>query len=74
MPYGIIVLIAAIALTVVYVLLAPVSAWMKVLVVGLLLVSFYWQYGAYLRLALGIVISLYLTCLKARYNSDERLL
>jgi hypothetical protein len=66
MPYGLIVMVASIALAGVYVIASEESFWSKALVVGLLLVSFVWHYGFFLRLALGIVLSLYFTYLKSR--------
>ena len=67
MPYGLIVLVVSFALTGVYVCVTDVSRWLKVLCVGLLLVSLSWRYGLFLQLALGLCLSLYFTYLKARY-------
>jgi hypothetical protein len=66
MPYGLIVLVASIALTGVYVFVTEASYWSKALVVGLLLVSLVWRYGMFLQVALGIFLSLYFTYLKSR--------
>ena len=66
MPYGLIVLVASIALTVVYVFVTDASYWSKALVTALLLVSFAWRYGFFLRVALGVFLSLYCTYLKSR--------
>jgi hypothetical protein len=66
MPYGLIVLVAVIALVGVYVFVAEASFWSKALVAGLLLVSFAWRYGMFLQVALGVYLSLYFTFLKAR--------
>jgi hypothetical protein len=66
MPYGLIVLIASIALSGVYIAVTEASFWSKALVLMLLLLSFGWSYGFYLRMALGVYLSLYFTYLKAR--------
>jgi hypothetical protein len=66
MPYGLIILTASIGLVAAYVLVTEVAYWLKGLVVGLLVVSFLWRYGLFLQLVLGVSISLYFTCLKAR--------
>ncbi len=66
MPYGLIVLVASIALTGVYVFVTEASYWSKALVMGLLLVSFVWRYGMFLQVALGIFLSLYFTYPKSR--------
>ncbi len=66
MPYGLIVLVASIALTGAYIFVADVSYWWKVLVVALLLSSFALPYGLFLRVALGIALSLYFTYLRSR--------
>ena len=66
MPYGLIVLVLVVAFAGVYVLVAEVSFWSKALVAGLLLLSFAWRYGLFLRVALGIFFALYFTYLKAR--------
>ena len=70
MPYGLIVTVAAIALTGVYVLVTEASYWSKALVVALLLVSFGWRYGLFLQVALGVFLCLYFTYLKARWEQD----
>src|SRR6266850_8324744 len=49
MAYTFIVLVASIALTAVYVFATEASYWSKGLVVGLLLLSFAWRYGLFLR-------------------------
>jgi hypothetical protein len=66
MPYGLIVLVASIALVVVYVFVSEASSWSKCLVARLLLFSFVWRYGMFLQVALGVCLSLYFTYLKAR--------
>ena len=66
MPYGVIVLVASITLTGLYIFLTDASYWSKALVVALLLVSFAWRYGLFLQVALGIFLSLYFTYLKSR--------
>ena len=66
MPYGLIVMVASIALAGVYVFASEESFWSKALVAGLLLVSFVWRYGLFLQVALGIYLSLYFTYLKSR--------
>jgi hypothetical protein len=69
MAYGLIVLIAAIALTGVYVLATDAAFWAKALVLVLLLGSFAWRYGFFLRVALAIYLSFYFTYCKARSNN-----
>jgi hypothetical protein len=64
--YGLIVLLASIALTVVYVFVTEAPLWAKALVLGLMLVSFLWRYGIFLQAGVGIFLSLYFTCLKSR--------
>lgn len=66
MPYGLIVLVASIALTAVFVSVTEAAYWWKALVVGLLMFSFLWRYGTFLQVALGGSLSLYFTYLKAR--------
>ncbi len=66
MPYGLIVLVVTIALAGVYVFGTDASLWSKALVTGLLFLSFLWRYGFFLRVALGILLCLYFTYLKAR--------
>jgi hypothetical protein len=51
-------MVASIALAGVYVFAAEASFWSKGLVAGLLLVSFVWRYGFFLRVALGVFICL----------------
>jgi len=70
MPYALIVLAASIALTGVYVFVTEASYWSKALVTALLLVSFAWRYGLFLRVALGVFLALYFTYLKARWEHD----
>jgi hypothetical protein len=64
MPCGFIVLIAAIALSGVFVFGAEASWWWKLVAAGLLLLSFVWRYGALLQAALGVSPSLYFARLK----------
>jgi hypothetical protein len=66
MPYGLIALVASIALTGVYVFATEASVWSKALVGGLLLGSLVWRYGLFLQVGLGIYLSLYFTYLKSR--------
>jgi len=66
MAYTFIVLVASIALTAVYVFATEASYWSKGLVVGLLLLSFAWRYGLFLRAGLGLFLCLYFTYLKSR--------
>jgi hypothetical protein len=66
MPYYLIVLVGVLALASVFVIAADAALWIKVLVVGLLALSFFWRYGLFLQVAIGVSISLYLTYLKAR--------
>ena len=70
MPYGFIVMVASIALAGVYVFAAEASFWSKGLVAGLLLVSFVWRYGFFLRVALGVFLSLFFTYLKSRSERE----
>ena len=72
MPYGFIALVAAIALTGVFVLVTEAAVWWKVLVVGLLLLSFRWYYGFFLQVLITISLSLYFTYLKARYSGEKK--
>jgi hypothetical protein len=67
---GLIVLVASVALTGVYIFVTEASYWSKVLVAALLLVSFAWRYGLFLRVALGVFLALYFTYLKARWEHD----
>ena len=66
MPYGLIVMVASIALAGVYVFAVEASFWSKALVAGLLLLSFMWRYGLFIQVALGVSLSLYFTYLKSR--------
>ena len=66
MPYDLIVLVASIALTAVFVFVTDAAYWWKALVVGLLVFSFLWRYGMFLQIALGVSLSLYFRYLKAR--------
>jgi len=66
MPYGLIVLIASVALTVVYVVVSEAPVWSKVLVAGLFGVSLTWRYGMFLQVALSIYLSLYFRYLQSR--------
>jgi membrane protein implicated in regulation of membrane protease activity len=70
MPYGLIVTVAAIALTGVYVCVTHASNWSKALVTVVLLVSFAWRYGFYLQLGLGVFLAFYFTYVKARWQDD----
>ena len=70
MPYALIVTVAAIALTGVYVCVTHASNWSKALVTVLLLVSFAWRYGFYLQVGLGIFLAFYFTYVKARWQDD----
>ena len=72
MPYGFIALVAAIALKGVFVLVTEAAVWWKVLVVGLLLLSFRWYYGFFLQVLITISLSLYFTYLKARYSGGKK--
>jgi hypothetical protein len=67
MPYGLIALVASIALTGVYVFVTDVAVRLKASFVGLLLVSLVWRYGLFLQAAISVCLSLYFTYLKARY-------
>ena len=66
MPYGLIALIASVALTGVYVVVSEAPVWSKALVAGLFGVSLVWRYGLFLQLALSIYLSLYFRYLTAR--------
>ena len=70
MPYGLIVMVASVALAGVYVFATEASSWSKGLVVGLLLLSCVWRYGVFLQVALGVFLSLYFTYLKSRSERD----
>ena len=70
MPYGLIVLVASIVLAVVYVFVTDAAHWSKALVAALLLASFAWRYGFYLRAGLGVFLALYFRYLKARWEHD----
>jgi hypothetical protein len=66
MPYGLIVTVVAVALSAVYVFASEESTGSKGLVAGLLAVSFLWRYGIFLRVGLGVGLSLYFTYVKSR--------
>jgi hypothetical protein len=66
MPYGLIALIASVALTAIYVLVTEAPVWSKALVAGLFGVSLVWRYGLFLQVALSIYLSLYLRYLKSQ--------
>ncbi len=66
MPYAFIVLVASVALTGVYAFATAAPIWSKWLVAGLLVISFVWRYGFFLRATLGVFLSLYFTYLKSR--------
>ena len=70
LPYGLIVLFASLALAVVYVCVTDAPIWSKALVAGLMLFSFAWRYGMYLRVAVAVFLSLYFTYLKSRSDHD----
>jgi len=65
MPYGLIVLFASIALAAVYVFATDTPIWSKGVVAALLLFSFAWRYGLFLRVGLSVFLSLYFTYLKS---------
>ena len=69
MPYGWIVMVATFGLAGVYIFGTDASLWSKALVTGLLLVSFLWRYGFFLRVALGVLLCLYFRYLKARSSN-----
>ena len=79
MPYRYIVLIAAIALTLYYILRSPASLVSKLLVLGVLgfcLGCFFWWHrftlaALFLMVGLGIFVSFYRSCAQAR-SSDRR--
>ena len=71
MPYGLIVLFASIAIAGVYVVASHAPIWSKVLVSALLLVSFAWRYGLFLRAGLVVFLSLYFIYLKSRSGRGE---
>ena len=66
MGYGLIPLLASIALTGVYVFVTEASLWSKALVAGLLAVSLVWRYGLYLQVGLGVFLVLYFMYLRSR--------
>lgn len=66
MPYGLIVLVASLALTGAFVFVTHAAYWWKALAVGLLVFSFFWSYGMFLQVAIGVSLSLYFTYLRAR--------
>ena len=66
MSYGFIVTVLSIALALTYIFVSEASIWSKVLVAGLMVLSFVWQYGFFLRVAVGIFLALYFAYLKAR--------
>jgi hypothetical protein len=66
MPYGLIALIASVALTGAYVLVTEAPVWSKALFVGLLGVSLVWRYGLFVQVALSIYLSLYFKYVKSR--------
>jgi len=70
MPYGLIVMVASVALAGVYVFATEASSWSKGLVVGLLLLSCVWRYGVFFQVVLGVYLSLYFTYLKSRSERD----
>jgi hypothetical protein len=70
MPYAVILLVASIALAGVYIFVTEASYWSKALVLAILLVSFAWRYGVFLRVALGVFLALYFTYQKARWKHD----
>jgi hypothetical protein len=65
-PYGLIVVVCSVALSGVYVFATEAARWSKALVVGLLALSFFWRYGLFLQVAVGVFLSLYFTYLEAR--------
>lgn len=66
MPYGLIPLVASIALTGVYLVATEAGYGWKALVLALLVASFLWRYGFYLQVAISIGLSLYFTWLRSR--------
>jgi hypothetical protein len=66
MGYGLIPLIASIALAGVYVFVTEASLWSKALVAGLLGVSLVWRYGLFLQVGLGVFLVLYFIYLRSR--------
>jgi hypothetical protein len=70
MSYGLIVLIASVALVAVFVFVTETPFWSKVIVGGLLFLSFQWRYGLFLRAALGVFLSLYFVYLKSLSEPD----
>ena len=57
-----------VTLAVVYVFFTDAPPWSKALVAALLLASFAWRYGFYLRVALGVGLALTSRTLKARWE------
>ena len=61
MPYGLILLLVLITLAGRYVLFTDVSPRLKVVVVGLVVLSFVWEYGIFVQLGLSLCLSVYFT-------------
>jgi len=59
-------LVASVALAVVFLFVTDAPLWSKALVTVMLILSFMWRYGMYLQVAQGIGLSLYFTYLRAR--------
>jgi hypothetical protein len=70
MPYGLIVLVASVALAVVFICVTDAPLWSKTLVMVMLILSFMWRYGTYLQVVQGIGLSLYFTYLRARSEPE----
>ena len=70
MPYGLIPLIAAISLAVVYVCVADASLWSKLLIIGLVVLSFFgFAHLPILRVLLQVGLSIFLIFyFKVRYE------
>ena len=65
-PYGIIARYVAIGLSAWYVFATTASFWSKVVVTGLLALSFWWRFGFLLQFAIAMYVLLYRTYHKSR--------
>jgi hypothetical protein len=70
MGYTLIATTVSVALAVTFLFVADASNWVKVVVALLLVVSFGWRYGFFLRLVLGIGLAIYFAYVKAITERD----
>jgi hypothetical protein len=66
MPYGLILTVAAVALSARYLAERDAPYWIKAIVLGLVLFSFNWPYGIYLQAVIGTAVYLHLIYLRSR--------